>query len=499
MTYVLALDVGTSSVRAALYDERGEALPGLSAARSHSPETTPDGGVQMDAEELFQRVLGCVEAVLERAGERARSIAAVGMCTFWHSVLGVGADGRPVSPVLLWADTRSVAEAAELRWRLDERAVHARTGCLLHTSYLPARLLWVARHRPEWHRAAVRWLSPGEYFHSRLFGEPVCSVSMASGTGLYSHETGDWDAEVLAALPIRREQLAPIVDTGTLFRGLRPEFARRLPALATVPWLPAAGDGACSNLGSGCVSPDRMALMIGTSGALRVMRAADPAGAPELPPPPGLWKYRLDRRQYLLGGALSNAGNLFAWMRETLRLPAGEELETELARMEPDAHGLTVLPFLAGERSPGWRGDARAALVGLSWNTRPVEILRAGLEAVACRFALLHERLLPAASPEHRIVASGGALLAFPVWTQILADALGRELIPSEEAEASSRGAALLALEAAGLIDDPAALSPRLAAPVAPDPQRHARYREARERQQRLYRVLVERDWRSEG
>jgi gluconokinase len=532
MNYVLSIDVGTSSVRASLYDEEGEAVPEIFSHQSHAPVSTPDGGAEMDAEALFQRTLACVEQVLARAGDRARRIAGVGVCTFWHSILGVDADRRAVTPVLLWADTRSVGEVEALKHALDERALHARTGCMLHTSYVAPRLLWAARNRPEWLSAARGWMSPGEYFFTRLFGRSACGVSMASGTGMYHQAAERWDEELLQALPVRAEQLNEVVDTLTPFTGLTDEFARRLPALAGVPWFPAAGDGACSNVGSGCAAPERVALMVGTSGALRVMAKAEggrmkeergqaergkaeggKAGAADpgnlhpsslLPPPSeepvppwGLWKYRLDRGRYLLGGALSNGGNLFAWLRDSLRAPEGEELERALLRMEPDSHGLTVLPFLAGERCPGWRGEARAAIVGLSWSTKPVEIMRAGLESVAYRFALVHELLGGVLVPDRQIVASGGALLASPAWTQILADALGEKVVLSEEEEATARGAALLALEGAGLIPTVSGLPARPGRMFTPDPERHARYREARLRQQRLYEALIVQDWKS--
>jgi gluconokinase len=230
--------------------------------------------------------------------------------------------------------------------------------------------------------------------------------------------------------------------------------------------------------------------MVGTSGAIRVMRSGE-----ELPVPPGLWRYRWDRRRYLLGGALSNGGNLFAWLRNALQIPDPDELERELLEGEPDAHGLTVLPFLAGERCPGWRGDARAAIVGLSWSTRPEEIVRAGLEAVAYRFALIHELLKDAAAPGHQIIASGGALLASPAWTAMLADALGEPVVASEEPEASARGAALLALEGTGLVKDLGDLPARLGRVFTPDAERHARYREGRLRQARLYDALIRTDW----
>ena len=495
MPYVLSIDVGTSSVRASLYDAHGRQVPGATCSMDHQPDTTPDGGAEMDAEGLFQRTLDCVEGALKGAGRLDGPVVAVGMCSFWHSFLGIGKDGRPTTPIVLWADTRSVDQVENLKHRLDVEAVHRRTGTVQHTSYWPPRLLWIAENRPEWLRATERWVSPGEYFHLRLFGESSVSVCMASGTGLYNHQTGAWDEDVLWALPIESEQLSPIVDTSAGVTGLRTEFAARFPLLKDALWLPAAGDGACSNVGSGCVSPERLALMVGTSGALRVMRSQ--ADGPELDPPAGLWKYRLDRQRYLLGGALSNGGNLFAWLRETLRLPAPDEVEAALASGDPDTHGLTVLPFLAGERCPGWRGDARAAFVGVSWSTTPMDLLRAGLEAVAYRFALIHERLDDAAAPGHQLIASGGALLSSPAWTQLLADALGCELVACEESEATSRGAALLALEAAGVIPDLGAVPVRLGRTFKPAPERTAVYRDAGARQKALYDALIATDWQN--
>src|SRR5205807_5529869 len=129
--------------------------------------------------------------------------------------------------------------------------------------------------------------------------------------------------------------------------------------------------------------------------------------------------------------------------------------EHELAALEPDSHGLSVLPLWGGERSPGWADNARGAIVGLRLHTRPVEILRACLEAVALRFGELDRILLEAMPSGREVVATGGALLHSPTWLQIMADVLGRPVLASAEPEASSRGASLLALETLGLLDQP--------------------------------------------
>jgi gluconokinase len=199
----------------------------------------------------------------------------------------------------------------------------------------------------------------------------------------------------------------------------------------------------------------------------------------------------VDRRRILLGGALSNGGNLYAWLAETLRLGPPAETEQALAAMEADAHGLTVLPFLAGERSPGWVAGARAAIAGLRLTTTPLEMVRAGLETVAYRFALIHAILGEACPGADEVVATGGALAKSPAWTQILADVLGVPLRPSAEPEGSSRGAALLALEALGVLPSLDAAPARFGPTVAPDAARHTRYRDGLARHRQLYDALI--------
>ncbi len=482
---VLALDVGSSSARAEAFDAEGRAQ-GLECQRAYEPTTTADGGVEVDPERLFHLAAEVLDGLVAGLGGRIDGVAAVATCTFWHTLLGVDARDRPCTPVYSWADTRSADAVETLRARVDEKVYHARVGCRLHTSYLPARLWWLREHGAATVREVRRWMSFGEYLGLRLFGELRTSVSMASGTGLFDQWARRWDPGILQVLGLDPTALGPIVDLDRPFRGLRPEFARRWPGLARVPWLPALGDGACSNVGAGCTTPARAALMVGTSGAMRVCLTAESVAIPE-----GLWCYRVDSRRLLLGGSLSNGGSVYAWLTDTLRLPPPEEVERELGAMSPDAHGLTVLPFLAGERSVGWVASARAAVVGLSLATRPIDVLRAGLETVAYRFALIHAQLREACPDVREVIATGGALLASPAWTAIMADALGVPLTPSTEAEGSSRGAALLASEALGLIPSLEAVPAGTGPAIPPDPGRHARYRAGLARHRALYDLLI--------
>jgi gluconokinase len=473
---ILAVDVGTSSVRAQVFDARARA--GAGARRTYSIRTTPDGGGEVDAPFLAGLVEEVLDEVLARDPGPYRAVAC---CTFWHSVLGLDGE-EPRTPVYTWAETRPQPFGRALREKLEERAYHDRTGAFFHPLFLPEKILWL-RSRGVAPRA---WVSFGEYLYRRLFGRSTCAVSMASGTGLLDVRRCEWDGPTLEAVGVRPEQLGPLGDLSDVLAGLREPWARRWPALRDVPWLPPVGDGACNNLGSGCTGPDRVAVMLGTSGAMRVCTDASSFGIPW-----GVFCYRADRRRILLGGALNDGGNLVEWIRNSFRLGAHEEVEREVAAMEPDAHGLTFLPFLAGERSPGWAADARGTISGLRLSTRPAEILRAAMEAVCYRFALVHELLGAAVPGTREVVASGGGFLGSRAWTGILADVLGRPVTASGEPEASIRGVALLALESLGLVRNLDELPAALGETVRPDAGSHDRYRAAIERQRRHYELLV--------
>lgn len=479
---IITLDLGSSSTRALLYDGRGRQVADVGTHAPYELSSSRAGASYDDPAAALARLCGCLDKLLAQIAPAGRPIAAVAMSSMAATFVALDDAGAPLTPLISYADTRNAEDAAALRSRLDEGATHERTGCLLRTSYWPARLAWLRRTQPDIWGKARMWASLSEYIELQLFGRRRVSHSLAAWGGMLNRHSLQWDSGLIDALGIAGEQLAPLVDVDDRLQGLSARYAARWPALAGVPWLPAVGDGAAANVGSGCIDASRIALTVGTTGALRVV-------VPEVGQiPAGLWVYRVDRRAALLGGATSEGGNLYAWMRDTLRL--GATGEDHAAALPPDSHGLTVLPFIAGERSPGWAGDARATIHGIGTDTTPVEILRAALEAVAYRFALIAEGL-SGAGDERTIIASGGALLSSPAWMQIIADVLGRPLVASAEPEASSRGVALLALRSLGAIGGLDELPAALGAAYAPDMARHSIYQAARTRQARLYQLLI--------
>jgi gluconokinase len=439
---VLALDVGSSSVRAQVFDERGEPADELAQERY-------DGGDPDEMVALVRKVIG----------GRDEGVGAVGASCFGHSLIALGEDGRPLTPVLGWRDVRSAQAAEWLRRRTDPAVVHARTGAHLHPSYWPAKLVWLAEAEPELFRRAARFVSFCDYLYAQLLGADAgTSVSIASGTGLLDLAAMEWDAELL------------------VLTGVDPAQLPRLTAEPERGWYPALLDAACSNLGAGCVGRTRGALMVGTSGALRLLYETE-----QPQPQPGLFLYRVDERRVLDGGALSDGGNLHAWLEATLTAAKGSLLERT-----PDEHGLTFLPFLGGERSTGWDPTKRGTVHGLTFDTTPLDLRQAALEGVAFRFAAIAD-LLPSLE---EVVATGGALLKDPEWVQLMADGLARPVHVSDVAEASLRGAAVATLERLGCETADAPVG----AVFHPREDKADTYRSARERQQQLYEVLREED-----
>ena len=425
----------------------GSTRPPRNAARRRGA-TTPGKTTRND-------VLAHTREAIEEAGGADR-VDAVGASCFGHSLLALDERGRPLTPILSWRDTRSADAADWLLRRLDNAAVHARTGCQIHTSYWPAKLAWLAQEDPDVFRSAHRFVSFCDYLYAQLLGREVpTSIAMASPTGLVDLRTRTWDEELLDTLGLDAE---------------------RLPEISDAPvdgWYPALLDGACSNFGAGCVTRGRAALMVGTSGAIRVVYETE---RPE--PRPALFLHWVDETRVVEGGSLSDGGNLHYWLDQTLKDARGS-----LAGRDPDSHGLTFLSLLGGERSPGWHQHAKGAVHGLTFDTTPLDLRQAGLEGVAFRFAEVAD-LMPGLE---EIVVTGGALLKDPDWVQIMADALGRPVTTSGVKEASLRGAAVVVLERLGETPAPAPLG----AVVEPRPDKVDVFRAARERQRRLYEVVT--------
>ena len=477
---VLALDIGSSSIRGALHDRRGRTVRSTVVQVRYAWATAPDGSVRLASAAFIEMVEQALDALDASVGRLGVDVVAGGIACFIHSIVGLDHAGRPMTNVLSWADTTSAAEAAALRELIDPAAAHETTGAPVHAGYWPARIVHLRAEQP----GIRRWAGLPELVAERLTGRSAVSRSMASGTGLLDRVTGTWAGTILDAVHVDAGQLPPIQPDDEAVGPLSRSSAQRWPRLAGFGWFAAWGDGGCGNVGLGATGNGKAALMVGTSGALRAVVSE---GVPTLPA--GLFAQHLGAGT-VVGGQLSEGGGTLAWTSRLLRRSQAA-LERAAGVLGPDAHGLTVLPYTFGERGLGYHDDAHGSVVGMRPGTDAAAFYRATLESIAFGFAAVDDRLSGVLGGVPDLVASGGAFENSALLAQVLADSLGRDLSVARGVEASRRGAALLALWGAGHLGDVGAAPPPATLTIRADADRARTYRAARTRRDALYRTLL--------
>jgi len=207
---LLALDLGTSSVRTALFDARAQPIPDSGASQTYRMRHTAEHGAELDPAVLLRATRKCLHQTCRLTTPRPRAVAG---SSFWHSLLGLDRAGEPLTPVYTWADARGAQDAARLRAEVDEHEIQQRTGCMLRASFWPAKLRWLRRTQPKLFRRVRRWVSPAEWIFEKIWDVRECSHSMASGTGLYDCSRHDWDDELVDAVCLTRAHLGLLQDS----------------------------------------------------------------------------------------------------------------------------------------------------------------------------------------------------------------------------------------------------------------------------------------------
>jgi gluconokinase len=430
---VIAVDIGSSGIKALAFDTHARAVPGVMARAAISI------GGELD----FTALRNDVESVLDdiHAQTRGFEVLAVGFGSFASSLVALDANARPLEPSLTYADTRSAAFCAP--WRADDGLLE-RTGCPPYTSFWTAQVAWWLEHHP----LPAKFVTVTDALFADWFRlETVrTSLSAAAWTGLLHRHHLTWDASSLERLGVGAAHLLTVAEHPA-HTGLRPPFASRWAGFRRAPFFAGVADGFAANVGSGVLGAGHCAITIGTSAALRTIVTDDTPVVPS-----GLWALRCRADQTLIGGALTEGGNLRTWALEQLRLPPGD-LEAALEGMPADGHGLTFVPTWNGERSPGYDPTARGEIHGLGFQTQSLDILRAAMEGVSYRLADLFQRLEATLGEQHTITLSGNALQHSRVWRQMIADTLGRTVVSLSQPEATARGIAALALQACGRLE----------------------------------------------
>jgi gluconokinase len=456
----IGLDLGTTTLKAIAFDD-GAGQPIARAATTIPLLNTPDVDTDVGAASVVRAeqdpdtVVEAATAVLAQAVAQAHTsgyhVARVGISAAMHSILPVGADERPLLPALLWMDGRAESEAHALWATPEGKALYARTGTPIHAMAPLAKLLWLHSHRPDVFAAAARFVSLKEWIWRRWLGAWEVDASIASATGLYNLRENAWDGDALRLTGIDATRLSILVPTTTVRTGLQDQQLLAAGLSAQTPFVIGASDGVLANLGLGVISGgaseagNAMALTIGTSLALRAGSAT-----PMTDPATRAFCYVLDQGRYVVGAASNSGGSVLEWLGGVLRDETqGATAEGGLTGLldkagTVEAGELFCLPYLTGERAPLWSTQARASFIGLDARHTSAHLMRAACEGVIFNAWWIASGLFALTGRPRAILASGH-VLDLPWMRQLVADVFNLPVRTGGDADASAKGAAILA------------------------------------------------------
>ncbi len=489
--YIISVDIGTTSAKGMLYRIGGHIE--CQEDCGYNTYYPQQGFVEQDPDEVLRAVVEVLQSLVEKSRVHTRTVAAISFGGIWQSILPVDRLGKPLTRAILWSDSRSVNQSRRLRGEMKGEEVKTRTGCSIHPMYFLPRLAWFKEEAGEVYRQTHKFVSIKEYVLYHLYGRFAVDRSIASGTGVFRMSRADWDGELLHTIGVGVETLSEVMETTTfLGNGLKDEIASRTGLLTGTPGVLGAADGALSHLGSVGVSEERMSLTVGTGSALR-RRLSEP----KVLEGKEAWCYYMTEGNWLLGGVVHDAGNVLRWFADSFISSGSEEekvfeiINAFAEEIEPGAEGLVFLPFLAGERCPYHRPEARGAIHGLTFTHGKKHLARALMEGVSYRLYSVYEMLAGESRPE--LVVTGG-LLKSSTWLKITADFFGKKLWKPRIKEASAWGGVLIGLRALGVIDRIEDIDRwvDLEGKQEPDLKTHRIYQKVYSSYQRLYSQLYE-------
>ncbi|MDO8347137.1 MAG: glycerol kinase GlpK [Rugosibacter sp.] len=448
MPFILALDQGTSSSRALVFDASGH--PVGRAQREFAQHFPQPGWVEHDADEIWQSQIAVAAEAIRAAGLTAADIAAIGIANQRETtVLWERASGRPLHPAIVWQDRRTAALCEELCTAGHETLFRDKTGLLLDPYFSGTKLKWLLDTLPGTRERARRGELAFGTIDSWLAwklcgGLHVTDASNASRTLLFNIHGGDWDEELLELLDIPRPLLPEVRSSSEIYGRADPRWMGEAIPLAGI-----AGDQQAATFGQGCTEPGMAKNTYGT-GAFLLLNT----GTHAVPSAHRLLTtvaWRLDgETTYALEGSVFMAGAIIQWLRDGLGIIAHAADIEALAASVPDSGGVVLVPAFAGLGAPWWDANARATLSGMTRGTTRAHIARAALDAIVCQTVDLVQAMEKDSGIRLRELRVDGGAAANNLLLQIQADLLGVPVIRPQITETTALGAARLAALAIG-------------------------------------------------
>ena len=486
-TYLLGVDIGTSSCKTAIFDPDGKVI---AQGGSEYPVSYPEKGwAEQDPADWWNGICRATREMISESGIDPADIAGIGIDGQSWSAIALDRDGNALCPTPIWTDTRSETICRETAERLGEDKIFGLCGNPVSPCYTWPKILWYRKNRPEVFEKTEKILQSNSYIAYRMTGEITQDLSQGYGLACFNMRKGRWDDDACEALGIPRKLLPEIVNCHQVIGRLTKEAAEQTGLKERTPVVAGGLDAACGTLGAGVVKPGQTQEQGGQAGGMSIcidQYAADPRLILGFHVVPGQW---------LLQGGTTGGGGALKWLRETVCPELSFAEMSELAEQAPaGSGGVTFLPYMAGERSPIWNPKACGVFFGLNFGVTRGQMIRACMEGVA--YALRHNlETAEAAGAKAGILRAMGGSANSRIWTQIKADVTGCGIEVPASDTATTLGAAILAGVGTGVyqsFEEAAARTVSVKKTYTPNTELKAVYDSGYETYRKLYPALEE-------
>lgn len=495
---LLAIDLGTTAVKCALYDTHGRLVAENSV--EYPLSTAPGGIVEVDVEVYWAAIRDCLASLWATAGADRGEVRALSLSAQGETLVPVNTTGRALRPAIVWLDNRAAAESAELAELIGVEQLYSTTGQpAMMATWPAAKIRWLNRHEPQITARTHRYLLIEDYLLHRLTGEYVTEGSLATSTCYWNFRTKQWWPKMLELIGTGVDQLPDIVEPGAAIGAIRPAVAEELGLPAGMLVCAGALDQACGAIGAGNIAPGGFSE--NTGAAIALCATVD---GPQLDPAGVVPSHYHGIPDHYMFHTFSGGGIVLKWFRDTFSEPvvasAAERgidpydaLGELAATVAPGADGLLMLPHLQGAMAPENNEHARGVLLGLTLQHSRAHVVRAIMESIAFVVRRNIEAFSTAGVQVADIRALGGGSRS-PVWKQMEADISGLPVHTMQYTDAGTLGAAILAGVGAGEwadVTEGVAATVRIATTYEPSPVTAAVYADRYSAYVDAYRALV--------
>ncbi|HBM3461210.1 TPA: gluconokinase [Listeria innocua] len=444
-SYIMGVDIGTSSTKAVLFNERGEVI--CREATHYELVTDETGKAEESPTEIFEAVITSIQGVMKDIDKT--ELRGISFSSAMHSLIMVGADGELLTECITWADGRGSEALENIKRDNYLFQLYEATGTPIHPMSPFAKICWLKEDEPQLFRRAEKFVDIKSYILNRLFDVWVMDESLASGTGLYNILEHDWEFEAMEIVKLTPDYLPKVVPETYQLHGVKKEYADLMGIPENLPFIVGGSDGALANIGIQATGRNDVTITVGTSGAVRKLTnefQVDSRGR--------TFCYGAGDGYFIAGGAVNNGGKVVEWGLQQFG-SEGEIMNRDFTsfiahidEVAPGASGLLFQPYLLGERAPFWTNDIRGGFVGLTINHSKAHFVRAILEGIAFNLAEVYEAV---SAPDDIIYVTGG-ISGHDAWCRLLADILDREVRVPHTIEGSSLGAAIIGMRSLGIL-----------------------------------------------